>query len=112
MSRIARTLIFAHLKRKGTMRTLIMPMFFAEKIVEYQRTNGPVNSHLISGPTVSTKTSKIGQGQPRVIIYINFVELESPMLRAKFQDHSTSGSEEEEFYRFLPYMGMVAILVM
>ena len=25
-----------------------------------QRTNGPVNAHLISGPTVSTKTSKIG----------------------------------------------------
>ena len=29
-----------------------------------QRTNGPVNAHLISGPTVSTKSSKIGQGQP------------------------------------------------
>ena len=62
-----------------------------------QRTNGPVNAHLISGPTVSTKTSKIGQGQPRVIIYINFVELESPMLCAKFQDHRTSGSGEEDF---------------
>ena len=58
-----------------------------------QRTNGPVNAHLISGPTVSTKTNKIGQGQPRVIIYINIVELESPMLHAKF----TSGSEEEDF---------------
>ena len=62
-----------------------------------QRTNGPVNAHLISGPTVSTKTSKIGQGQPRDIIYINFVEIESPMLCAKFQDHRTSGSEEEDF---------------
>ena len=60
-----------------------------------QRTNGPVNAHLIYGPTVSTKTSKIGQGQPRVIIYINFVELESPMLRAKIQDHRTSGSEKK-----------------
>ena len=57
-----------------------------------QRTNGPVNAHLISGPTVSTKTSKIGQGQPRVIIYINFVELESPMLH-----HRTSGSGKEDF---------------
>ena len=65
-----------------------------------QRTNGPVNAHLISRPTVSTKTSKIGQGQPRVIIYINFVELESPMLRAKFQNHRTSGSGEEYFLRF------------
>ena len=53
----------------------------------------------------------IGQGQPRVIIYINFVELESPMLHAKFQDHRTSGSGEEDFLRFLPYMGMAAILV-
>ena len=62
-----------------------------------QRTNGPVNAHLISGPTVSTKTSKVAQGQPRVIIYIDFVELESPMLHAKFQDHRTSGSGEEDF---------------
>ena len=63
-----------------------------------QKTNGPVNAHLISWPTRSTKTNKIGQGQPRVIIYIYFVELESPMLHSKFQDHRTSG--------------MVAILVM
>ena len=34
------------------------------------------------------------------------------MIHAKFQDHSTSGSGEEDFLRFLPYMGMVAILVM
>ena len=34
------------------------------------------------------------------------------MLHAKFQDHRTSGSEEVDFLRFLPYMGMVAILVM
>ena len=43
------------------------------------------------------KTSKIGQGQPRFIIDIKFVELESPMLHAKFQDHRTSGSGEEDF---------------
>ena len=61
-----------------------------------QRTNGPVNAHLIHGPTVNTKTSKIGQGQPRVIIYIHFVELESPMPHAKFQDNRTSGSGEED----------------
>ena len=59
------------------------------------RTNGPVNTHLISGPTVSTKISKIGQGQPRVTIYINFVELESPMIHAKFHDHRTSGSGDD-----------------
>ena len=34
------------------------------------------------------------------------------MLHAKFQDHSTFGSGEEYFLRFLPYMGMAAILVM
>ena len=57
-----------------------------------QKANRPVNAHLICGPTVSTKTNKIGQGQPSVIIYINLVELESPMLHVKFQDHWTSGS--------------------
>ena len=33
------------------------------------------------------------------------------MLHAKFQDHRTSGSGEEDFLRFLPYMGMAASLV-
>ena len=77
--------LYASLKRIGSIPT------------ENQRTNSPVNAHLISGPTGSTKTNKIGQSQPRVIIYINFVELESPMLHAKFQDHWTFVSEEEDF---------------
>ena len=34
------------------------------------------------------------------------------MLHAKFQDPRPLGSGEEDFYRFLPYMGMAAILVM
>ena len=34
------------------------------------------------------------------------------MLYAKFQDHRTSGSGEEDFLRFLLYMGLAAILVM
>ena len=34
------------------------------------------------------------------------------MLHAKFQDHRTSGSGDEDLFRFLPYMGMAAILVM
>ena len=34
------------------------------------------------------------------------------MIHAKFQDHRISGSGEEDFLRFLPYMGMEAILVM
>ena len=31
------------------------------------------------------------------------------MLHAKFQDHNTSGSGEEDFLRLLPYMGMAAM---
>ena len=34
------------------------------------------------------------------------------MIHAKFQDPRTSGSGEEDVLRFLPYMGMTAILVM
>ena len=34
------------------------------------------------------------------------------MLHAKFQDHKTSGSEEEDCLMFLLYMGLAAILVM
>ena len=34
------------------------------------------------------------------------------MIHAKFKVHRTSGSGEEDFLRFLPYMDMVAILVM
>ena len=34
------------------------------------------------------------------------------MLYAKFQDNRTSGSGQEDFLRFLPYMGGSAILVM
>ena len=33
------------------------------------------------------------------------------MLQAKFQDHRTAGSGEEDFQRFLPYMGVATILV-
>ena len=29
------------------------------------------------------------------------------MLHAKFQDHRTSGSGEEDFQRFLPYIGLL-----
>ena len=34
------------------------------------------------------------------------------MIHAKFQVHRTSASGEEDFQRFLPYMGVAAILVM
>ena len=34
------------------------------------------------------------------------------MLHTNFQDHGSSGSGVEDFLRFLPYMGMAAMLVM
>ena len=47
------------------------------------------------------------------MIYINFVELYSLILRAKFQNHMLSGSGEEVFFkdkRFMLFMARVAIL--
>ena len=44
-----------------------------------------------SFPTLGLN-SEIGQGQGKVIIYINFVELESRMLNAKCQVQRTSYS--------------------
>ena len=40
---------------------------------------------------------KISQGHPKVMIYINFLELLSMMLHAKFQNHRPSGSGKEDF---------------
>ena len=54
----------------------------------------------------------MGQCQPRVIFLTNLVVLLYTMLRTKFQGHWSIGSGEEDFLRFLPYMGMAAILVM
>ena len=51
---------------------------------------------------------KTGQGQPRAIIYINFVVPESQMLHIMFQGNWPSGSGQENFLSFLPYIGMVA----
>ena len=55
---------------------------------------------------------RIDQGHPKVMIYINFVELHSLMLHAKFQNHRSSGLGEEDFKRFLLFIAMVVILVM
>ena len=37
------------------------------------------------------------QGQLSVISYINFVELENILLHAKFDDHTTISSGEDDF---------------
>ena len=55
---------------------------------------------------------KMGQGQPRVIIWTTLVVLPYTMLHTKFQGHWSIGSGEEDFLRLLPYMGMAAMLVM
>ena len=55
---------------------------------------------------------KKGQGQPKVIIWTILVVLAYLMLHTKFQGHRPIGSGEEDFSRFLPYMGMAAMLVM
>ena len=34
------------------------------------------------------------------------------MLHTKFRENRSAGSGEEDFLRFLPYMGVAAILVM
>ena len=54
---------------------------------------------------------KIGQCQPRGIIWTNLVVLEYSMLHTTFQVHWPF-SATEDFESLLAYMGMVAILVM
>ena len=54
----------------------------------------------------------MGQGQPRVIICTTLVVLPYTMTHTKFQGHWSIGSGEEDSLRFLPYMGMAAMLVM
>ena len=48
---------------------------------------------------------KIGQGQPRVIIWINLVVLEHPMLHIKFLGHRPFGSREEDFFKVFAIYG-------
>ena len=54
----------------------------------------------------------MGQGQTRDLIWTTLVVLTYMMLHTKFQGHGSIVSGEEDFLRFLPYMGMVAMLVM
>ena len=53
---------------------------------------------------------EIGRGQPRVMIYTNFV-VQTLILHTKFQGNWPSGSEEI-YERFWAFLSMVAILVM
>ena len=55
---------------------------------------------------------KIGQGQPRVIIWANLVVLKHPMMHTMIQGQWPFGSGEEDLFRFLPYMAMAASSIM
>ena len=55
--------------------------------------------------------TKMGQGQPRVIIRTTLVVVPYTMLHTKFQGHWSIGSGDD-FLRFLPYMGVAAMLVL
>ena len=54
----------------------------------------------------------MGQGQTSNLILTSLVVLTYMMLHTKFQGHGSTGSGEEDFLRFLPYMGMAAMLIM
>ena len=54
----------------------------------------------------------MGQGQTSDLIWTTLVVLPYTMLHTKFQGHWSIGSGEEDLLRFLPYMGMAAMLVM
>ena len=54
---------------------------------------------------------KIGQGRHKVMIYINFLLLETLMVPAKFQDHRTSGSNFFKFFNHIHLYMHVSILV-
>ena len=62
--------------------------------------------------TFSYRKACIGQGHSRVIIYTNYDGRESQMQHAKLCGNRPASSGEEDFLRFLPYMGVAAILVM
>ena len=55
---------------------------------------------------------KVGQSQPRIIIWNKLERPTAPMLHTKSKGHWLSGSGEEDFKGVLPYMDVAAILVM
>ena len=78
-------LIFINIKFKSSVNLVICTkLFFLFLVTDFVA--------VFPNQTHRRPCREIGQGQPRVIIYTHIVELESPMLHAKFQDHRTSGS--------------------
>ena len=85
---------------KKCLWNLISYNFFHDLIHVLQKHKGP-NLTLPYNRSRST----------RVIIWANLVVLEHPIMHTKFQGHQLFGSRKD-FLRFLPYMGMAAIMVM
>ena len=67
----------------------------------------PIQTHRQPNLNLSENRSRSTQGHH----LHNFVQLDSPMLHTKFQDHLPFGSGEDVL-RFIPYMGVATILVM
>ena len=53
---------------------------------------------------------KMGQGQSRITIWTNLVELGNFVLHTKFKGNQSRSSGEEDFLRFLPYMSMAQFI--
>ena len=67
----------------------------------------PIQMHWEANLTLRSKVKH----QCTIIILATLVDLSSPMICAKIQPKGILSSGEEDFLRFLPYMGMAAILV-
>ena len=68
--------------------------------------------HIRSQVSLTFGTFINGQGKPRFIISANLVGLTSLMLHTKSQVICLLVPEKKIFKGFLPYMGVVTILVM
>ena len=84
--------------------TFLMGFFFHTYIARGRGRQPFVDKILMS-------TEKPCQGQPRVIIWTNYDGPKAPMLHTNSQGHWPFGSGKD-FWRFLPYMSVAAILVM
>ena len=87
------------------------PSFITQSTTFLEKYNVSPFLHSKAQGTKFDFDKKIGQGQPRITIWINLVVLSNLKLQTKFQGNQLRGSGKKIFLRFLSYMGMVAILV-
>ena len=93
--------------------TLLVEVYRIKLHTKYQRPGTSRDKKTFKILPICKKWSfcKTSQGQPKVMSFTNFIGPMSPILYTKPQGHCPF-SFEEEFKVFLPYMGMVAILIM